>query len=159
MGTQHSVTATVARVLGAAVAGKHLKQQQEVVKSTELKELAGIDKEIANKTDVRDKAVEDLNVAKQESQNYETKAKKDKADIEKKLKDKRLNPAGEKYTSYISALDKIEEGNAVLKDSMLAAEKRIVSAQEYIKLYQNRKAELEKKYGNRPYFSTVDLYK
>ena len=153
MGIQQSVNATVAGVLGAAVAGKHLKQQQEVVKSTELKELAGIDKEIANKTDVKDKAVEDLNVAKKESQNYET----DKADIEKKLKDKRLNPTGEKYTSYISALDKIEEGNAVLKDAMLAAEKRIVSAQEYIKLYQNRKAELEKKYGNRVYFSTVGL--
>ena len=159
MGIQQSVNATVAGVLGAAVAGKHLKQQQEVVKSTELKELAGIDKEIANKTDVKDKAVEDLNVAKKESQNYEAKAKKDKADIEKKLKDKRLNPTGEKYTSYISALDKIEEGNTVLKDAMLAAEKRIVSAQEYIKLYQNRKAELEKKYGNRVYFSTVDLNK
>ena len=159
MGIQQSVNATVAGVLGAAVAGKHLKQQQEVVKSTELRELAGIDKEIANKTDVKDKAVEDLSVAKKESQDYETKAKKDKDDIEKKLKDKRLNPAGEKYTSYISALDKIEEGNAVLKDAMLAAEKRITSAQEYIKLYQNRKAELEKKYGNRAYFSTVDLYR
>lgn len=159
MGIQQSVNATVAGVLGAAVAGKHLKQQQEVVKSTELRELAGIDKEIANKTDVRDKAVEDLNIAKKESQNYETKAEKDKADIEKKLKDKRLNPAGEKYTSYISALDKIKEGNAVLKDAMLAAEQRIVSAQEYIKLYQNRKAELENKYGNRVYFSTVDLHK
>ena len=157
MGIQQSVNATVAGVLGAAVVGKHLKQQQEVVKSTELRELAGIDKEIANKTDVRDKAVEDLNVAKKESQNYETKAEKDKAYIEKKLKDKRLNPAGEKYTSYTSALDKIEEGNAALKDAMLAAEKRIVSAQEYIKLYQKRKAELEKKYGNRVYFSTVGL--
>ena len=155
MGIQQSVNATVAGVLGAAVAGKHLKQQQEVVKSTELRELAGIDKEIANKTDVKNKAVEDLSVAQKESQNYETKAKKDKADIEKKLKDKRLNPAGEKYTSYVSALGKIEEGNAALKDAMLAAEKRIVSAQEYIKLYQNRKAELEKKYGNMNYFSTL----
>lgn len=159
MGIQQSVNATVAGVLGAAVAGKHLKQQQEVVKSTELKELAGIDKEIANKTDVKDKAVEDLNVAKKESQNYETKVEKDKAYIEKKLKDKRLNPAGEKYTSYISALDKIKEENAVLKDAMLAAEKRVASAQEYIKLYQNRKVELEKKYGNRVYFSTVDLHR
>ena len=155
MGIQQSVNATVAGVLGAAVAGKHLKQQQEVVKSTELRELADIDKEIANKTDVKDKAVEDLNAAQKESENYETKAKKDKADIEKKLQDKRLNPAGEKYTSYVSALDKIEEGNAVLKDAMLAAEKRVVSAQEYIKLYQNRKAELEKKYGNMNYFSTL----
>ena len=154
MGIQQSVNATVAGVLGAAVAGKHLKQQQEVVKSTELRELADIDKEIANKTDVRDKAVEDLNVAKKESQNYETKAEKDKADIKKKLKDKRLNPTGEKYTSYISALDKIEEDNAALKDAMLAAEKRVSSAQEYIKLYKNRKTELEKKYGN--WFSIVD---
>lgn len=159
MGIQESVNATVAGVLGAAVAGKHLKQQQEVVKSTELKELAGIDKEIANKTDVRDKAVEDLSAAQKESQNYETKAKKDKADIEKKLKDKRLNPAGEKYTSYISALDKIKENNAVLKDAMLAAEKRVTSAQEYIKLYKNRKAELENKYGNRLPFSIVDLHR
>ena len=159
MGIQESVNATVAGVLGAAVAGKHLKQQQEVVKSTELKELADIDKEIANKTDVRDKAVEDLNVARREAQNYETKVEKDKANIEKRLKDKRLNPAGEKYTSFISALDKIKEENAVLKDAMLAAEKRTIAAQEYIKLYKNRKAELEKKYGNRRYFSVVDLYK
>ena len=154
MGMQQSVNATVAGVLGAAVAGKHLKQQQEVVKSTELRELADIDKEIANKTDIKDKAVENLNAAKKESQDYETKAEKDKADIEKKLKDKRLNPNGEKYTSYISALDKIKEDNAVLKDAMLAAEKRVNSAQEYIKLYKNRKTELEKKYGN--WFSIVD---
>ena len=154
MGIQQSVNATVAGVLGAAVAGKHLKQQQEVVKSTELRELADIDKEIANKTDVRDKAAEDLSAAQRESQNYETKAEKDKADIKKKLKDKRLNPTGEKYTSYISALDKIEEDNAALKDAMLAAEKRVSSAQEYIKLYKNRKTELEKKYGN--WFSIVD---
>ena len=104
MGIQQGVNAISAGVLGAVVAGKHLKQQEAAVKGAEIRELAGIDREIANKTDEAYKLADEW-VDKVEEY---SKAKRDKADIEKKLKDKRLNPAGKKYGSYLSALDKIE---------------------------------------------------
>ena len=140
MGIQQSVNAISAGVLGAAVAGKHLKQQQEAIKGAEIRELAGIDREIANKTDkTADEYID-------KDQEY-YKAEKDKTDIEKKLKDKRLNPNGAKYNSYLSALDKIEVNKYELKVAKEAALKRYQSAEHELSIYQNRKEELEKKYG------------
>ena len=134
MGIQQSVNAISAGVLGAAVAGKHLKQQQVAIKGAEIRELAGIDREIANKTDEVDKTADEYIDKDQEYY----KAEKDKADIEKKLKDKRLNPNGAKYNS----VNKYE-----LNTAREAALKRYQSAEHELSIYQNRKAELEKKYG------------
>ena len=143
MGIQQGVNAISAGVLGAVVAGKHLKQQEAAVKGAEIRELAGIDKEIANKTDevykLADEHVDKVN-------EY-FKAEKDKADIEKKLKDKRLNPAGKKYGSYLSALDKIEVDKSELNVAIEAAYKRSQSAEHELSIYKKRKEELEKKYG------------
>ena len=143
MGIQQSVNAISAGVLGAAVAGKHLKQQQEAIKGAEIRELAGIDREIANKTDEVDKTADEYIDKDQEYY----KAEKDKTDIEKKLKDKRLNPNGAKYNSYLSALDKIEVNKYELNVAREAALKRYQSAEHELSIYKNRKAELEKKYG------------
>ena len=143
MGIQQSVNAISAGVLGAAVAGKHLKQQQEAIKGAEIRELAGIDREIANKTDEVDKTADEYIDKDQEYY----KADKDKADIEKKLKDKRLNPNGAKYNSYLSALDKIEVNKYELNAAREAALKRYQSAEHELSIYQKRKEELEKKYG------------
>ena len=66
---------------------------------------------------------------------------------EQKLKDKRLNPAGEKYNSYLSALDKIEVNEYELDIAREAALKRYQSAEHELSIYKNRKTELEKKYG------------
>lgn len=143
MGIQQSVNAISAGVLGAAVAGKHLKQQQEAIKGAEIRELAGIDREIANKTDEVDKTADEYIDKDQEYY----KAEKDKTDIEKKLKDKRLNPNGAKYNSYLSALDKIEVNKYELNVAREAALKRYQSAEHELSIYQNRKTELEKKYG------------
>ena len=143
MGIQQSVNAISAGVLGAAVAGKHLKQQQEAIKGAEIRELAGIDREIADKTDEVDKTADEY--INKDQEYY--KADKDKSDIEKKLKDKRLNPNGAKYNSYLSALDKIEVNKYELNVAREAALKRYQSAEHELSIYQNRKAELEKKYG------------
>ena len=143
MGIQQSVNAISAGVLGAAVAGKHLKQQEAAVKGAEIRELAGIDREIANKTDEVDKTADEYIDKDQEYY----KAEKDKADIEKKLKDKRLNPNGAKYNSYLSALDKIEVNKYELNVAREAALKRYQSAEHELSIYKNRKEELEKKYG------------
>ena len=143
MGIQQSVNAISAGVLGAAVAGKHLKQQQEAIKGAEIRELAGIDREIANKTDEVDKTADEYIDKDQEYY----KAEKDKTDIEKKLKDKRLNPNGAKYNSYLSALDKIEVNKYELNVAREAALKRYQSAEHELSIYKNRKEELEKKYG------------
>ena len=143
MGIQQSVNAISAGVLGAAVAGKHLKQQQEAIKGAEIRELAGLDREIADKTDEAYKLADEY-IDKDEEKN---KFKKDRADIEKKLKDKRLNPAGAKYNSYLSALDKIEVNEYELDIAREAALKRYQSAEHELSIYKNRKAELEKKYG------------
>lgn len=143
MGIQQGVNAISAGVLGAVVAGKHLKQQEAAVKGAEIRELAGIDREIANKTDEAYKLA-DESIDKDEEY---YKAEKDKADIEKKLKDKRLNPAGKKYNSYLSALDKIEVNQSELNIAIEAAFKRSQSAEHELSIYKNRKEELEKKYG------------
>lgn len=143
MGIQQSVNAISAGVLGAAVAGKHLKQQQEAIKGAEIRELAGIDREIADKTDEAYKLA-DEHIDKV---NEYFKAEKDKADIEKRLKDKRLNPAGKKYNSYLSALDKIEVNKYELNVAIEAALKRYQSAEHELSIYKKRKEELEKKYG------------
>ena len=143
MGIQQGVNAISAGVLGAAVAGKHLKQQQEAIKGAEIRELAGIDREIANKTDEAYKTADEYIDKDQEYY----KAEKDKTDIEKKLKDKRLNPNGAKYNSYLSALDKIEVNKYELNVAREAALKRSQSAEHELSIYQNRKEELEKKYG------------
>ena len=143
MGIQQSVNAISAGVLGAAVAGKHLKQQQEAIKGAEIRELAGIDREIANKTDEVDKTADEYIDKDQEYY----KAEKDKTDIEKKLKDKRLNPNGAKYNSYLSALDKIEVNKYELNVAREAALKRYQSAEHELSIYKDRKEELEKKYG------------
>ena len=143
MGIQQSVNAISAGVLGAAVAGKHLKQQQEAIKGAEIRELAGIDREIADKTDEVDKTADEYIDKDQEYY----KADKDKTDIEKKLNDKRLNPNGAKYNSYLSALDKIEVNKYELNVAREAALKRYQSAEHELSIYKNRKEELEKKYG------------
>ena len=143
MGIQQGVNAISAGVLGAVVAGKHLKQQEAAVKDAEIRELAGIDREIANKTDEVDKTADEYIDKDQEYY----KAEKDKADIEKKLKDKRLNPNGAKYNSYLSALDKIEVNKYELNVAREAALKRYQSAEHELSIYKNRKEELEKKYG------------
>ena len=143
MGIQQGVNAISAGVLGAAVAGKHLKQQEAAVKGAEIRELAGIDKEIANKTDEVYKLADEH----ENKVNEYFKAEKDKADIEKKLKDKRLNPAGKKYGSYLSALDKIEVNESELNLAIEAAFKRSQSAEHELSIYKKRKEELEKKYG------------
>ena len=143
MGIQQSVNAISAGVLGAVVAGKHLKQQQEAIKGAEVRELAGIDREIADKRDEVDKTADEY--INKDQEYY--KADKDKADIEKKLNDKRLNPAGKKYNSYLSALDKIEINEYELDIAREAALKRYQSAEHELSIYKNRKAELEKKYG------------
>ena len=143
MGIQQGVNAISAGVLGAVVAGKHLKQQEAAVKGAEIRELAGIDREIANKTDEVDKTADEW----VDKVNEYSKAEKDKADIEKKLKDKRLNPAGKKYGSYLSALDKIEVNESELNVAIEAAYKRSQSAERELSIYQKRKEELEKKYG------------
>ena len=59
MGIQQGVNAISAGVLGAVVAGKHLKQQEAAVKGAEIRELAGIDREIANKTDEVNKTADE----------------------------------------------------------------------------------------------------
>ena len=141
MGIQQSVNAISAGVLGAAVAGKHLKQQQEAIKGAEIRELAGIDREIANKTDEADKTFNEQEDKLQEYLQYKIKATKDKAYLEKKLKDKRLNPAGEKYNSYLSALDKIEVNESELNVAIEAAYKRSQSAERELSIYKNRKEE------------------
>ena len=143
MGIQQSINAISAGVLGAAVAGKHLKQQQEAIKGAEIRELAGIDREIADKTDEVDKTADEYIDKDQEYY----KADKDKTDIEKKLEDKRLNPNGAKYNSYLSALDKIEVNKYELNVAREAALKRYQSAEHELSIYKNRKEELEKKYG------------
>ena len=143
MGIQQNVNAISAGVLGAVVAGKHLKQQQEAIKGAEVRELAGIDREIADKRDEVDKTADEY--INKDQEYY--KADKDKADIEKKLNDKRLNPAGKKYNSYLSALDKIEVNKYELNVAREAALKRYQSAEHELSIYQNRKEELEKKYG------------
>ena len=143
MGIQQGVNAISAGVLGAAVAGKHLKQQEAAVKGAEIRELAGIDKEIANKTDEAYKLADEW----VDKVNEYSKVGKDKADIEKKLKDKRLNPAGKKYGSYLSALDKIEVNESELNLAIEAAFKRSQSAEHELSIYKKRKEELEKKYG------------
>ena len=143
MGIQQGVNAISAGVLGAVVAGKHLKQQEAAVKGAEIRELAGIDREIANKTDEAYKLADEYIDKDQEYY----KAEKDKADIEKKLKDKRLNPAGKKYNSYLSALNKIEVDEYELNIAVEAAYKRSQSAERELSIYKNRKEELEKKYG------------
>lgn len=143
MGIQQQVNAISAGVLGAAVAGKHLKQQEAAVKGAEIRELAGIDREIANKQDeVYKEADEEV-----EKIDEYFKAEKDKANIQKKLQDKRLNPAGKKYESYLSALDKIEINQSELDIAREAASKRCQSAERELSIYKNRKAELEAKYG------------
>lgn len=154
MGIQQGVNAISAGVLGAAVAGKHLKQQQEAIKGSELRELAGLDREIANKTDVRDKAAEEYGDVRRESQQYEAKVEKDRIDIEKRLKDKRLSPAGEKYASYISALGQIEENEIALGQAQEAADMRLKTAQRELSIYKNRKEELEKKYGKYKWYQS-----
>ena len=143
MGIQQGVNAISAGVLGAAVAGKHLKQQEAAVKGAEIRELAGIDKEIANKQDEVYKLADEH----ADKVNEYFKATKNKADIEKKLQDKRLNPAGKKYNSYLSALDKIEVNESELNTAIEAAFKRSQSAERELSIYKNRKAELEAKYG------------
>ena len=143
MGIQQGVNAISAGVLGAVVAGKHLKQQEAAVKGAEIRELAGIDREIANKTDEVYKLADEH----EDKVNEYFKAEKDKADIEKKLKDKRLNPAGKKYNSYLSALDKIEVNQSELNIAIEAAFKRSQSAEHELSIYKKRKEELEKKYG------------
>ena len=143
MGIQQGVNAISAGVLGAVVAGKHLKQQEAAVKGAEIRELAGIDREIANKTDEVNKTADEW---VDKTIEY-SKAEKDKADIEKKLKDKRLNPAGKKYNSYLSALDKIEVNESELNIAIEAAYKRSESAEHELSIYKKRKEELEKKYG------------
>lgn len=143
MGIQQSINAISAGVLGAAVAGKHLKQQEAAVKGAEIRELAGLDRDIANKTD------EVYKLAEEHADKVDKyfKAGKDKADVEKKLQDKRLNPAGKKYNSYLSALDKIEVNESELDLAIKAAVKRSQSAERELSIYKNRKAELEAKYG------------
>ena len=143
MGIQQSVNAISAGVLGAVVAGKHLKQQETAVKGAEIRELAGLDREIADKTDEVNKLADEH----ENKVNEYFKAEKDKADIEKKLKDKRLNPAGKKYGSYLSALDKIEVNESELNIAIEAAFRRSQSAEHELSIYKNRKEELEKKYG------------
>lgn len=143
MGIQQGVNAISAGVLGAVVAGKHLKQQEAAVKGAEIRELAGMDREIANKQDEVYKLA-DEHVDKVEEWR---KAEKDKADIEKKLQDKRLNPAGKKYNSYLTALDKIEVNESELDLAIKAAFKRSQSAERELSIYKNRKEELEAKYG------------
>lgn len=147
MGIQQSVNAISAGVLGAAVAGKHLKQQQEAIKGAEIRELAGLDREIADKTDEAYKTADEYIDKDGEYLQYKNKAEKDRADIEKRLKDKRLNPTGKKYNSYLSALDKIEENEYNLNVAREAALKRYQSAEHELSIYKNRKEELEKKYG------------
>ena len=143
MGIQQGVNAISAGVLGAVVAGKHLKQQEAAVKGAEIRELAGLDREIADKTDEAYKTADEY--IDKDEEYY--KAEKDKADIEKKLKDKRLNPAGKKYNSYLSALDKIEVNKSELDIAIEAAYKRSQSAEHELSIYKKRKEELEKKYG------------
>lgn len=143
MGVQQQVNAISAGVLGAVVAGKHLKQQEAAVKGAEIRELAGIDKEIANKQDEVYKTADEYI---DKSDEY-FKTKEDKAKIEKKLQDKRLNPAGKKYKSYISALNKVKENEDILDLAMDSALKRSQSAERELYIYENRKAELEAKYG------------
>ena len=143
MGIQQGVNAISAGVLGAVVAGKHLKQQEAAVKGAEIRELAGLDREIADKTDEAYKTADEY--IDKDEEYY--KAEKDKADIEKKLKDKRLNPAGKKYNSYLSALDKIEVNKYELNVAREAALKRSQSAEHELSIYKKRKEELEKKYG------------
>ena len=143
MGIQQGVNAISAGMLGAAVVSKHLKQEEAAVKGAEIRELAGLDREIANKTDEAYRLA-DESIDKDEEY---YKIEKDKADIEKKLKDKRLNPAGKKYNSYLSALDKIEVNEFELNVAREAALNRYQSAEHELSIYKNRKAELEKKYG------------
>lgn len=143
MGIQQQVNAISAGVLGAAVAGKHLKQQEAAVKGAEIRELAGLDRDIANKQDEVNKLAEEH----ADKVDKYFKAVKNKPDIEKKLQDKRLNPAGKKYNSYLSALDKIEVNESELNTAIEAAVKRSQSAERELSIYKNRKAELEAKYG------------
>ena len=102
-----------------------------------------MDREIADKTDEVNKLADEH----EDKVNEYFKAEKDKADIEKKLKDKRLNPNGKKYGSYLSALDKIEVNESELNIAIEAAYKRSVSAEHELSIYKKRKEELEKKYG------------
>ena len=143
MGIQQGVNAISAGVLGAVVAGKHLKQQEAAVKGAEIRELAGLDREIADKTDEVNKLADEH----EDKVNEYFKAEKDKTDIEKKLKDKRLSPTGKKYGSYLSALDKIEVNESELNIAIEAAFKRSQSAEHELSIYKKRKEELEKKYG------------
>lgn len=147
MGIQQGVNAISAGVLGAAVAGKHLKQQAEAVKGAEIRELASIDKEIADRQDVADKATEAYTDAIMEANTFSKKAEDQKVDLENKLNDKRLSPYSMKYGSYVSALADIEEQESALKEARLAAEARSISADRELKIYKDRKAELEAKYG------------
>lgn len=147
MGIQQGVNAISAGVLGAAVAGKHLQQQKEAIKGAEIRELAGLDREIADKAAEVDKTAEKHVEKLHEYLQYEAKIKNDKADIEKRLKDKRLNPGGEKYGSLISAKEQIEQNEYRLKDAQEAAVMRFKSAGRELSIYQKRKEELENKYG------------
>lgn len=152
MAIQQSINAISAGVLGAAVAGKHLKQQQEAIKGSELRELAGLDREIADKAAEVDKTAEEHVEKLHEYLQYENKAKVDKADIEKRLKDKRLSPTGDKYGSLISAKEEIEQNEYRLKDAQEAAVMRFKSAGRELSIYKDRKAELEKKYGKHQWY-------
>lgn len=147
MGIQQGVNAISAGVLGAAVAGKHLKQQAEAVKSSELKELAGLDRAIADKQDAADAATEAYTDALMENNAFSEKAKEQQAALEKKMSDKRLSKTGMTYGSYVTASADIEEELRIRADALKAAEMRSMSADSELKLYKDRKAELEAKYG------------
>lgn len=147
MGIQQGVNAISAGVLGAVVAGKHLKQQEAAVKGAEIRELAGIDREIANKQDETYKTVDEYLDADEKAQKYSEDVFKTKNELKKKLNDKRLSRYGEKYRSYKSALFNIETNEEALEDAREAALKRSQSAEHELYIYQNRKAELEAKYG------------
>lgn len=147
MGIQQGVNAISAGVLGAAVAGKHLKQQAEAVKSSELKELAGLDRAIADKQEAADAATEAYTDALVENNTFSEKAKEQQAVLEKKMSDKRLSPYGMAYGSYLTASQQIDEDLKQRANALKAAEMRSMSADEDLKLYKDRKAELEAKYG------------
>ena len=147
MSIQQGVNALSTGILGTAVAGKHLQQQKEAVRSAELREYAGIDKEIANKQEAANKAGEAYTDAIIESVTFNQKSKDQKAYLEKKMSDKRLSRYGKQYASYLSALDDIGEREAALNEARLAAEMRSISADRELKIYKDRKAELEAKYG------------
>lgn len=154
MGIQQGVNAISAGVLGAAVAGKHLQQQKEAVKGAEIRELAGIDREIADKNAAAKELGEKFLEANKAYQDYDEKMKPREAELEKKIQDRRLSSKGDKYWSYAGASAEIQLNKLKLRDAREAAKMRLESAINEQSIYENRKEELEKKYGKYKWYQS-----